>query len=263
MSTLVGDGHSTVTLGGWLDVVDSRGWGDASVWLQIHDCAQAALAAVRRRLRPGDGEDLVADVVLLARTPPASWRRSDRRDIPLVRWLGGVVRNRLRALRRAELPTTGRALDAVASAEACRDPVPSGVDAASVLTAKQLASWDLHCQGVGTRAAAEALGVTRDAHRRRLERAKRRLASEGRAERLGVGEWAPTLVRELLSKGDTVNAALLLLRHGGQCYRACAEALRLTVDAVRSRLARLWRMWKASLPVAPRDTPVPGPALHA
>ena len=177
MSSLDWDGSRAVTLGGWVRLVDTRGWTDESVWLVVHDAARAALSAVRRSLRPGEAEELVAEVVVVARGVPESWRVPDRAGVVLVRWLGGVMKRRLLAMRRAEFALAGENLTDVEGPDPPDDTgtrEPPSVDAAALLTEKQLATWESACRGLGSRTAARQLGITRGAYRDRLRRAKGR-----------------------------------------------------------------------------------------
>ncbi len=143
---LTSEGYRAITLGEWLDLVGSHGWADERAWLIVRDCARRALPAVRRRLRPGEDEELVAEIVVLARCVPTTWSRPDRRGIGLVPWLAGVMKRHLLALRRAELPTAGdriddlEARDPVEPDELPPRPLPD-VDVAALLTVKQLAAW--------------------------------------------------------------------------------------------------------------------------
>ena len=264
MSSLDWDGSRAVTLGGWVRLVDTRGWTDESVWLVVHDAARAALSAVRRSLRPGEAEELVAEVVVVARGVPESWRVPDRAGVVLVRWLGGVMKRRLLAMRRAEFALAGENLTDVEGPDPPDDTgtrEPPSVDAAALLTEKQLATWESACRGLGSRTAARQLGITRGAYRDRLRRAKGRRASSVPAPAPHDASQTAMLAKHVAERGDARNAARLVLRSCGTSYRSCAEALGWTVEAVRSRLARLWRRWKPSLNPQPRDTDLPCPTL--
>jgi hypothetical protein len=256
MSAKSGTSTQAITLGEWFDLVNSRGWSDERVWGIVHDCARAALTAVRRRLRRGEDDDLVADLVLLARTAPAGWRRSERRSIGMTRWLAGVVKRRLLAIRRRELPSLGSALGSL-EAPVPRSEPTSAIDPGEFLTPKQLSSWELHEQGVGTRVASRMLGITRYAQRDRVRRARLRLASRARAVGQRDPTWLAAAAKQLAATGDRRNVPLLLLRCAGISYRMCAQTLRTTVAAVASRLHRLWKMWERSLAEQRSDTDLP------
>ena len=94
-------GIPAVTLGAWIALVDTRGWVEG-VWLTTLEAAQAALPAVAGRLRPGEGDDLVSELVKRTRERPIpkSWRDPSRAGIALARWFGGVLKNLLLELRR-------------------------------------------------------------------------------------------------------------------------------------------------------------------
>jgi DNA-binding CsgD family transcriptional regulator len=167
------------------------------------------------------------------------------------------MRHRLRALRRDQLPVLGAAVERVVHRVCERaEPLPE-LDAASILTPKQLASWDLARRGLGSRAAAKALGISRDAHRDRVERATKRLAAGTPARAAHAPEWTDAAMQRAVAAGDDDNATLVRLRCAGATYRRCAEALRVSVAAVASRLARMWRRWTASLSRPETDTALP------
>ena len=243
------------TLGAWIDLVDRVGWGDERVGRSLQACAAAALEAVRRMLRRSDDPDeLVEGVLVLAWSLPATWRRPGVRGVALGRWLAGVMRNQLRTARR----TAGRA--ARSRVEATDDlpaaPPPDEpevepmqqIDVISYLTELERASWDLHAVGTGSRAAARSLGISRDAHRGRLRRTARRVRRGVHARVPSGPAWIPGAVRHALAQGERRSATILLLHHAGHTDAEIAADLGLTRAAVASRLARLRRMWRTSLP---------------
>jgi RNA polymerase sigma-70 factor (ECF subfamily) len=138
--------------------------------------AGAVLAFARRRTTPGDAEDVVAEVFLIA------WRRLD--DVPgdALPWLLGVARRVLANRRRSESRAAG--LRARVAAEQRTEAAVARLDADSpVLRALwslsesdqevlMLVAWD----GLDRGRAAAVLGVTPGTLAVRLHRARRRLA---------------------------------------------------------------------------------------
>jgi hypothetical protein len=102
-----------MTIGRWLEIVAARGWRDPATWMLTRDAARAALPSVRRLVRSGEEEDLVSELIVLARGVPDCWRRPELRGVPLARWFAGVLRNLIRARRRngAGAPLEGDVLD--------------------------------------------------------------------------------------------------------------------------------------------------------
>jgi DNA-directed RNA polymerase specialized sigma24 family protein len=265
-----GCSDSELTLGAWLDRVDDRGWGDETVWHDALRCARAALRAVRCWLRRFDADDLVQDVVLLARTPPEGWRRPTRRDVPLVNWFAGVLRKRCCARARATPTPIGDAIHAVEAPdhddEAPIDPVAAErlehvreLHPERLLTRKQLESWNLYVKGTGSREAAEQLGISREAHRDRVKRARAHLRTGTPAPRGRAPGWLVVATRLAEASGATEDERLLSLRRLGRSYAACAEALGSTLAAVTSRLARIWTRARDRLAEGACDSDLPSP----
>jgi len=135
---------------------------------------RAVYAYVLRRAAPGDVDDAVADVFLVA------WRRID--DVPddAKPWLLGVARrvlanHRRASARRASLHVRARAEAETAPAE--RPDGPPVLRALGAIAARDreiltLVAWD----GLSVEEAATVLGCSRGAAKVRYHRAKRRLA---------------------------------------------------------------------------------------
>ena len=138
------------------------------------------LGYVARRAPAAVAADVVADVFLVA------WRRLDQVPDEPLPWLLGVARKTLANERRG-----GRRRSAllealtVESAEPGLSPTPADVQLRAVARAVdqlperdrdllRLIAWD----GLTTREAASALGISHSACRVRLHRARRRLAQE-------------------------------------------------------------------------------------
>jgi RNA polymerase sigma-70 factor, ECF subfamily len=134
---------------------------------------RAVYAYVLRRAGPGEADDAVAEVFLVA------WRRIDEVPADAKPWLLGVARrvlaNQRRAAgRRASLlvrTRQGAAREAVEAAD-----VPSVLRALEHVSARDreillLVAWD----GLSIEEAAQALGCSRGAAKVRFHRAKRRL----------------------------------------------------------------------------------------
>lgn len=247
MQTWSDDAGASMTLGQWLSLVWDRGWGDTRVWTLLRDACRQALVAVRAALRPGEDEELISDALVIARGVPSSWERAERAGVALVRWLAGVMKRCLLARRRREPATLGDLVDSLPSARLDERAAPTriDIDPATLLTPKQLAAWRLACEGLSATRAAADLGLSRSAYRDRLRRAKQRLASGTPAPARHRPEETAALACELAREGRSEHATLLVLRSAGATYRTCAATLGTTVDAVRSRVARLWRVWRA------------------
>lgn len=85
--------NASETLGDWLRLVGSAGWASEEPWDHVQAAARAAAQTVGRRvrIRPGEEEDVVSDVLLVARTSTEAWSRQQVSDVPLVVWLTGVM----------------------------------------------------------------------------------------------------------------------------------------------------------------------------
>jgi len=261
-------GIRAVTIGAWIERVERHGWSDEHVWTVAYEAAEAALSSIRRMLRPSEdlAGDLLSEAVLVAQRCWERWRRPEIADVGLVPWMWGVLRNALRATRRRTERTAGDRVTEVTARDVDDERLPDEalrrLDARAILTPKQLEVWELHCRGLIHREAASRLGITRDAYRDRLRRAKKRLlAGLPAPARHGPKETA-TLAKVVAASGNAAAASLLALRSLGTSYRRCAEALGLTASAVRSRLSRLWRVWKPSLDAQPTETDLPPPTLQ-
>ena len=266
-------GIRAVTLGAWIAIVDQHGWDDERIWMLVDEAARAALSAVRRTLRPGEDDELVSDVVALAREFPTSWRHPARAGALLASWFGGVMKKLLRTRRRRGSRTAGDRDKDVVDPRSVRRRGQDEADAAAAarvselrqlveerqanLTPLQREAVDLHLQRLSHGAAARRLGIERDTFRDRLRRAVLRLRSDVPAPVRHDRGRVAALAEAVADAGDARGAALLALRAAGRTFRACAEALGRTLAAVRSHAARLWRSVDLSPDTAPRDTHLP------
>jgi RNA polymerase sigma factor (sigma-70 family) len=135
---------------------------------------RAVYAYVLRRAGPGEADDAVAEVFLVA------WRRIDHVPFDAKPWLLGVARrvlaNQRRAsARRASLHARTRSEAAAAPVE--RPDVPPVLRALGAVSARDreilmLVAWD----GLSVEEAATVIGCSRGAAKVRFHRAKRRLA---------------------------------------------------------------------------------------
>ena len=151
----------------------------------------SVLGYVMRRASASNASDVVADVFLVA------WRRLDRVPAEPLPWLLGVARKTLANERRGGR-RRGALIEALAEESAERPaPTPAVEQLRAVASAVeqlpgrdrellQLIAWD----GLTTREAAKALGISHSACRVRLHRARRRLTEE-----LAAGDPAESTIR--------------------------------------------------------------------
>ncbi len=163
-----------------LDVsIDDREWLE-EMW-NTHSDRVFAYAA--RRLGPERAEDVVADTFVVA------WRHRTQRPQRELPWLYGVVRRVIRDRYRSQdrwaklqqridvnRPSPGDVVAEPASAAVAANHALAALNETDRETIL-LVSWD----GLDTREASAAMGITPAAFRMRLARARRRLASQMRA----------------------------------------------------------------------------------
>mgnify|MGYP002622704015 CR=1 FL=1 len=248
---------SGVTLGTWLDAVEEFGWSAERVWLAVRRAALDAVNVLRGSLRNGEADELIQETILVARERSTAWNRPGLQDTRLAGWILGIARKCLKAMRRKELALLGeRAHDIPASTglpvEGASPPPSAPENLAQILTARQLDAWQLACEGFSHAEGARRLGISRDAFRDRLRRAKRAIASGTPAPRRDTREDCRRIASECEIRGDARGALLFARRAAQWTYRAIAEAVGASVAAVRSALAR--RRRRAQLPVGPIAT---------
>ncbi len=163
-----------------LDVsIDDREWLE-EMW-NTHSDRVFAYAA--RRLGPERAEDVVADTFVVA------WRNRTHRPQRELPWLYGVARRVIRDRYRSQdrwvklqqridvnRPSPGDAVAERVSAAVAANHALGALDETDRETLL-LVSWE----GLDTREASAAMGITPAAFRMRLARARRRLASQMRA----------------------------------------------------------------------------------
>lgn len=231
-------------IGDWLDAVDRE---DPAAWGILLDTTTRLARAWGAR----EPEDLASAFVLQQLERRARDARRADRGMSFDTWLGGCVRRHVRREGRKRRPhglLHASDLPAGTPEEAPPPRNPEEMRAelrrrlCCRLSSAELEAMELHLAGLGSRSAAERLGIHRDSFRDRLERAKRKLAAAHDPR-----GWAADVAASLRTDGDETLVAILDRYVQGAKIREIATDTGLTYSSVRDRIARARARMRAML----------------